>query len=98
MGKIKKALALVLALAVICCLPIGASAAGVEDAIIDYTKTASLNVYKYDLTRTLADGVWNTDSYVSNGIYDQNVIYALGGGYAVKGVEFTYLRVANIFT
>ena len=98
MGKIKKALALVLALAVICCLPIGASAAGVEDATIDYTKTASLNVYKYDLTRALADGVWNTDSYVSNGIYDQNVIDALGGGYAVKGVEFTYLRVANIFT
>lgn len=98
MGNIKKALALALALALICCLPVGASAAGVEDATIDYNKTASLDVYKYDLTRALADGAWNTDSYVSNGVYDQSVIDALGGrGYAVEGVEFTYLRVADIF-
>ena len=98
MGNIKKALALVLALSLICCLPVGASAAGVEDATIDYNKTASLDVYKYDLTQAVADGAWNTDSYVSNGVYDQSVIDALGGrGYAVEGVEFTYLRVADIF-
>ena len=61
------------------------------------------------------DGVWDS-SYVSTGVYDENVNKTLGDairagdndnssdlgnddvsyGYAVKGVEFTYLKVAEI--
>ena len=56
------------------------------------------------------DGVWDS-SYVSTGVYDETgVNNVLGGnasstlgngetgyGYAIKGVEFTYVKVADIF-
>ncbi len=58
-------------------------------ATIDNTKTASLNIYKYDMTKVAADGDWDPDSYVSNGQKDDAVINALKS-YAVQGVEFTY--------
>ena len=95
MKKIHRALALIMAIAVICCLPIQASAANEAAAVIDYSKTASLSLYKYDLTSAEADGAWDTDAYVSTGIYDQNVNDAMSS-YAVQGVEFMYLRVADI--
>lgn len=95
MKKIHRALALIMAIAVICCLPIQASAANEAAAVIDYSKTASLSLYKYDLTSAEADGAWDTDAYVSTGIYDQNVNDAMSS-YAVQGVEFMFLRVADI--
>ena len=94
MKKIHRALALIMAIAVICCLPIQASAANEAAAVIDYSKTASLSLYKYDLTGAEADGAWDTDAYVSTGIYDQSVNDAMGS-YAVQGVEFMSLRVAD---
>ena len=95
MKKIHRALALIMAIAVICCLPIQASAANEAAAVIDYSKTASLSLYKYDLTSAEADGAGDTDTYVSTGIYDQNVNDAMSS-YAVQGVEFMFLRVADI--
>lgn len=95
MKKIHRALALIMAIAVICCLPIQASAANEAAAVIDYSKTASLSLYKYDLTSAEADGAWDTDAYVSTGIYDQSVNDAMSS-YAVQGVEFMFLRVADI--
>ena len=95
MKKIHRALALIMAIAVICCLPIQASAANEAAAVIDYSKTASLSLYKYDLTSAEADGAGDTDAYVSTGIYDQNVNAAMSS-YAVQGVEFIFLRVADI--
>ena len=95
MKKIHRALALIMAIAVICCLPIQTSAANEAAAVIDYSKTASLSLYKYDLTSAEADGAWDTDAYVSAGIYDQNVNDAMSS-YAVQGVEFMFLRVADI--
>ena len=95
MKKIHRALALIMAIAVICCLPIQASAANEAAAVIDYSKTASLSLYKYDLTSAEADGAGDTDAYVSTGIYDQNVNDAMSS-YAVQGVEFMFLRVADI--
>lgn len=95
MKKIHRALALIMAIAVICCLPIQASAANEAAAVIDYSKTASFSLYKYDLTSAEADGAWDTDAYVSTGIYDQNVNDAMSS-YAVQGVEFMFLRVADI--
>ena len=77
-------------------------------ALIDYDAFGSLTVYKYDITSAERDGVWDS-SYVSTGVYDDAVNSALSGGvesnlgngetafgYAIPGVEFTYLRVADI--
>ena len=62
---------------------------------IDPTKEASLSIYKYDITKASADGVWDVESYVSTGLHDDAVIDKLSK-YAIQGVEFTYLRIADI--
>ena len=62
---------------------------------IDPGKKASLNIYKYDITKASKDGAWDAESYVSTGLHDDAVIDKLAK-YAVQGVEFTYLRVADI--
>lgn len=115
MKNLKKAIALCLALLLCLTFPVGVSAAEVENATIDTSRTGSLDIYKYDFTNAAKDGVWDS-SYVSTGVYDQSVNDTLGSavrsgdtdnssdlgngetsyGYAIKGVEFTYLRVADI--
>ena len=62
---------------------------------IDPAKNASLSIYKYDITTANSDGAWDAESYVSTGLHDDAVIDKLSK-YAIQGVEFTYLRVANI--
>ena len=62
---------------------------------IDTSKKASLNIYKYDITKASEDGVWDAESYVSTGMHDDAVIDKLSK-YAIQGVELTYLRVADI--
>ena len=62
---------------------------------IDPGKKASLSIYKYDITKAGNDGAWNAESYVSAGLHDDAVIAKLAK-YAIQGVEFTYLRVADI--
>lgn len=62
---------------------------------IDPGKKASLSIYKYDITKASNDGAWDAESYVSAGLRDDAVIDKLSK-YAIQGVEFTYLRVANI--
>lgn len=62
---------------------------------IDTSKKASLSIYKYDITTAGKDGAWDAESYVSTGLHDDAVIDKLAK-YAVQGVEFTYLRVADI--
>lgn len=92
MKKLYKALALIMAACMLCCCTVPASA---EGATIDYSKAATLSIYKYDLTKAEADGAWDTGAHVSTGAYDHSVIDAMSG-YALQGVEFTYLRVADI--
>lgn len=92
MKKLYKALALIMAVCMLCCCTVPASA---EGATIDYSKAATLSIYKYDLTKAEADGAWDTGAHVSTGAYDHSVIDAMSG-YALQGVEFTYLRVADI--
>ena len=67
----------------------------VAEPTIDPAKKASLSIYKYDITKASADGVWDAESYVSTGLHDDTVIDKLSK-YAIPGVEFTYLRVADI--
>ena len=62
---------------------------------IDPAKKASLSIYKYDITKASADGVWDAESYVSTGLHDDAVVDKLSK-YAIQGVEFTYLKVADI--
>ena len=62
---------------------------------IDPTKKVSLSLYKYDITTAGKDSAWDAESYVSNGLHDDAVIDKLSE-YAIQGVEFTYLRVADI--
>lgn len=71
MNKLRKALALILSLAAILCFPISASALS-DEALptIDYARTGSVDIYKYDLTSAEKDGVWNS-SYVSTGVRDE---------------------------
>ena len=62
---------------------------------IDPGKKASLSIYKYDITKASNDGAWDAESYVSAGLRDDAVIDKLSK-YAIQGVEFTYLRIADI--
>lgn len=108
MKKLTKILSLMLALTMLLSFPVTVSAAELEDAPIDESRTGSLTIYKYDLTNAEKDGVWDS-SYVSTGVFDQTGVNdVLGGsgaalgngetgyGYAIKGVEFSYLKVADI--
>lgn len=115
MKNVKKLLAMCLAvIMMLSCIP-AVYAADVANATIDPDAKGSLTLFKYDLTNAEKDGVWDS-SYVSTGVYDENVNKTLGDairagdsdnssdlgnddvsyGYAVKGVEFTYLKIAEI--
>lgn len=94
MKNFTKAIALCLALLLCLSIPVSVSAAEVEDATIDTSAKGSLTIYKVDLTNAEKDGVWNS-SYVSTGVADQNVNDTLKN-YTLQGVEFSYLRVADI--
>ena len=65
------------------------------EPIIDTSRKASLSVYKYDITKASNDGARDVESYVSTGLHDDAVVDKLSK-YAIQGVEFTYLRVADI--
>lgn len=109
MKPIKKIFAAGLAVMMALSLPFSVSAAALDDGTtIDESRTGSLTIYKYDLTGAEKDGVWDS-SYVSTGAYDENgVNNVLGGnastlgngetgyGYAIKGIEFSFVKVADI--
>ena len=112
MKHLKRFFALCLVLALSLTIIPAAIAATVPEATIDPTRTGSLSVFKYDITKAEADGVWDS-SYVSTGVYDESGVNDILGnpakenilgngdvsyGYAVKGVEFTYKRIASITT
>lgn len=79
------------------------------NGLIDEDKVGSITIYKYDLSSAERDGVWDS-SYVSTGRYDENGVNSILGsskesslgngevsyGYAIKGVQFSYLRIADI--
>ena len=110
---IKRFGAILMAVAILFSLAVSASAATVPEATIDFSRTGSIDIYKYDLTRanTNDTAAAMIDSYVSTGVrdtaleavLDDGTENTLGNGqtsygYAVKGVEFSYLKVADICT
>ena len=92
MKKIHRVLALLMAALMAVGLMTTAFAA---EPTIDTSKKASLSIYKYDITKASEDGVWDAESYVSTGQHDDAVVDKLSK-YAIQGVEFTYLCVADI--
>ena len=92
MKKIHRVLALLMAALMAFGLMTTAFAA---EPTIDPAKKASLSIYKYDITKASEDGVWDAESYVSTGLHDDAVVDKLSK-YAIQGVEFTYLKVADI--
>ena len=95
MKKIHRVLALLMAALMAFGLMTTAFAATDSAPIIDPGKKASLSIYKYDITTASKDSAWDAESYVSAGLYDDAVIDKLSK-YAIQGVEFTYLRVADV--
>lgn len=55
----------------------GVSAADADTATIDTSRSTSLTLYKYDLNGAENDGVWDSQSYVSTGLADEQVNTAL---------------------
>ena len=91
MKKIHRVLAMLMAVVMALSLITTAFA----EPTIDPAKNASLSIYKYDITTANSDGAWDAESYVSTGLHDDAVVDKLAK-YAIQGVEFTYLRVADI--
>ena len=95
MKKIHRVLALLMAAVMAFGLMTTAFATIDSAPTIDPGKKASLSIYKYDITKAGNDGAWDAESYVSTGLHDDAVIDKLSK-YAIQGVEFTYLRIADI--
>ncbi len=93
MKKIHRVFALLMA----AIMALGLITTAFAEPTIDPTKKASLSIYKYDITTAGNDGAWDAESYVSTGLHDDAVIDKLSE-YAIQGVEFTYLRVADVTT
>ena len=91
MKKIHRVLALLLA----ALMAIGLMTTAFAEPTIDTSKKASLSIYKCDITTASSDGAWDAESYVSTGLHDDAVIDKLSK-YAIQGVEFTCLRVADV--
>ena len=91
MKKAKRLWALLLAMV----MALGLISTAFAAPTIDLGRKASLALYKYDITAASEDGAWDTASYVSTGVQDDAVTDKLAQ-YAIQGVEFTYLRVADI--
>ncbi len=109
---VTRLLVLMLCLCMVMGMAATAMAADVAAATIDHTRTGSLTIYKYDLTHAEKDGVWDgsyvsTGTYDKENVNDvlnptnPTIENTLGNGqnangYAIKGVEFSYLKVADI--
>ena len=107
----KKFFSVIMAALVVLTTTVSAFALMENVSTINTDRTGSFDIYKYDITNAEMDGVWDS-SYVSTGVRDPGVEDVLGSdtrkssldangevnGYAIKGVEFTYLKVADICT
>ena len=91
MKKIHRVLALLMAVV----MALGLITTAFAEPTIDPAKNASLSIYKYDITTAGAEGAWDAESYVSTGLHDDAVVDKLSK-YAIQGVEFTYIRVADV--
>ena len=89
--------AIAMIFAILCSMMVvGVNAATSETAVIDDSRTGSITLYKYDMTAAIENEDWD-DSFVSTGLPDA-AVEQLYAPYAIEGVEYTYLRVADVIT
>lgn len=89
--------AIAMIFAILCSMMVaGVNAATSETAVIDDSRTGSITLYKYDMTSAIENEDWD-DSFVSTGLPDA-AVEQLYAPYAIEGVEYTYLRVADVIT
>ena len=93
MVVVKKFISALMSMALIMSLCMG-SVVFADDATIDTSKKGSITIHKYDMTAAGDDSV-DTDSFVSDGKKNSAAEDALKK-YAIKGVEFTYIKVGDI--
>ena len=86
----------VLAMLMAALMAIGLMTTAFAEPTIDPSKKVSLSIYKYDITTASAEDAWDAKSYVSTGLHDDAAVVDKLAKYAIQGVEFTYLRVADI--
>ena len=87
----KKTIAWLVAVLLLLTLVVPVYAAGVT---IDTGKTGSFTIYKYDMTTATGNGI-SLSSFVANGERNSAAEAALAP-YAIQGVKFTYLKVADV--
>ena len=92
MKKIHRVLAMLMAVV----MALGLITTAFAEPTIDPAKNASLSIYKYDITTASAEGAWDAESYVSTGLHDDAAVVDKLAKYAIQGVEFTCLHVADI--
>ena len=85
----------VLAMLLVAIMALSLITTAFAEPTIDTSKKTALSIYKYDITTANSDGAWDAESYASTGLHDAAVVDKLAK-YAIQGVEFTYLRVADI--
>ena len=96
MRKIKMLLAAALALILTAGTAVTAFAS-LMDSVIDPGRTASLTVYKYDITAAVEAGSAEEGSLTATG-QRQTGVEDRYGSWAVPGVVFTYLKIGEIDT
>lgn len=74
----------------------GMSVFAASEDVIDASKTGSLTIHKYDITAAEADGI-DVSDLISTGERNAEAEARLAD-YAIKGVEFSYLRIGNVET
>lgn len=92
---ISRILSLLLVLCLTGSLVVTAFAATADTAIIDTTKTGSIEINKYDMTAATADGVFSRGSFVVTGTVNNDAESVLAP-YAIEGVVFSYIKIADI--
>lgn len=93
---IRKGISIFIALALMVCLVPVNLITHVKANTIDETKKGSITIHKYDITAANKKGI-NTDNYLNNGEADSKAETELSD-YAIKGVVFTTLKVADFYT
>lgn len=96
MKKFNRVCAMLLVLALALTMVPAVFAANSETAVIDTSKKGSLELFKYDMTSAQEDG-FVPGTYVSDGKKNAEAEAALAD-YAIKGVIFSYEKVADIET
>ena len=93
---IRKGISIFIALALMVCLVPANLITHVKANTIDETKKGSITIHKHDITAANKKGI-NTDNYLNNGEADSKAETELSD-YAIKGVVFTTLKVADFYT